>query len=521
MLKKCMFFILFSSACFADFAWSPPLDPPQVNTNIYGRVAVNDNMSIAVWQSNDGAQDTVAAILSNDGGSTWSGPITLSETGPGVNSRNPEVVMNVNNEIVVCWRKVDAAGNNIAQVNCSNDGGSTWTGPITLNLLPSMAQSVNVALSDLGVAVCVWHNNIPGPTWVVEASLTENIMSWPAPLPFPGNAISNPASNCTNADVCISSSGIGNYFALCGWSNTSTGFVETTVYNKALGLWLGIVPHGAPTGSYAHVAISNSNNMVFMWSDNSTGLNAINTSISSNGTVWLPIGIISNPAESVGLSSALSTINSSGQVIATWYRGPIMTQTIQVSYSTDNGNTWFSYFDVSNPNPITLYPKVALNDAGEAVCVFQSGFSSTVHTVTSLDGGANWLPQIDLSAVGGGSTAAVDIAPNGNTVAIWHDSTGLIQLAYSPFSPFSLTYNKATTKLLLQRDHTNELIWSPISEAVIYKIYEDRPFQNLIYSGRDNYFVHHGQKKGEEKKYYFTWIKSDGTESAAEEVIIP
>ena len=73
----------------------------------------------------------------------------------------------------------------------------------------------------------------------------------------------------------------------------------------------------------------------------------------------------------------------------------------------------------------------------------------------------------------------------------------------------------------MQSDHYNELIWSPISEAIAYKIYEGAPFQNLIYLGGNNYFVYHGLVKGETKKYYFTWIKSDGTESGAEEVIIP
>ena len=518
MLKKFILFSLFATACFADFVWSPPLDLPQSGTNAFGKVAVNDNMAIAVWASDDGSQHTVAATISNDGGTTWSGPITLSETTPGVNSSSPEVDINVNNEIVVCWKKDDGAGNIITQVIGSNNGGSSWAGPFDLNPTPPPApnaQLARIAINDNGVAFCVWYNDNHLGLWNIEATYTNNIMApWP---PGALSVISDGVNNCNNPEITISSN--ANYMTACSWTNNGLGQVETRVFDSSLGIWVPPAPVAQGASSYAStIAINNSNNMIVTWMEPSGGFNVIRASTSTDGVVWVPSpsNPLSDPTEHSFYPSV--ALNSSGNAIVTWNRGPVPTSSIYGATSSDNGNNWTPWFPVSNIGSLCIYPHVKLNDAGEAVCIYQSGFSSVVHASTSLDSGATWTPQIDLS-VPGGNTSVVDLAPNGNTVGIWHNG-GLIQIAYSPFSPFSLSYTKATTKLLLQRDNTVELIWSPVSEAVLYRIYEDYPFQNYIYSGKNNYFVVHGLEKGETKKYYFSWIKSDGTESAAEEVVI-
>ena len=138
-------------------------------------------------------------------------------------------------------------------------------------------------------------------------------------------------------------------------------------------------------------------------------------------TTWSPERNLSLPG-AAAFSPDIVSASDGNTLIAAWHRYDLLFTRIQVSRSTDGGQTWTTPRIISDNEAYNVELAVT-PDASRAVAVWLRSdlVNNRVEAATSTDGGLTWTAQPFLSAAGqSASRTQVRISNDGNRVmAIW------------------------------------------------------------------------------------------------------
>ncbi len=355
---------------------------------------------------------------------TWLPALDVSA--PGVDGIQPQVAVDAAGDATAVWEKVE----NLQQVveSAYRPAGGTWQPPITLSLDTPTEDSFvpQVAMNAAGDTVVVWaHYN--GGSEVVEASYRSAGGSWTAPtiVSPPGNEVPHPV-------VGIDARGD----AIVVWElHTAPANRIEASFRPAGGAWqppveLSDKTHNARIGQ---MSMNAAGDAAAVWSLDTGTTNVVEVAYRAAGGEWQKPVAVSGSANAETPSVAL---DAAGDVRAVW-RAESGANWLVESAFMPAGGTWQAPVELSHANPVEPVPRLAVNDAGEALVDWTASDGTNVRAEGSIgapDG--TWQPAQKLSAPGDDTDeqrAAID--PRGDAFSVWEGSNGgseIIEAATRP-----------------------------------------------------------------------------------------
>ena len=517
-----MFCVLVVQGRVHGETWTAPVDLSSVgNDATSAHVSINnEGQTVSVW-----VRGTKTEASTMTFGGAWSSPVALcsllNETGYA-----PSVKINALGEALAVWGGGFFEEPYAAVFSATHLFGKGWCQPIGV-CMGELQLDAQLAFNDSGEGVVVVDNHIAPSR--VEATKYSLGGRWDEPF-----VLSEGDSLACESRIAMASSGrVG-----MAWKQLDGAkwviYAELSSYN---GFWPSVWPMYGTALSDAEqsaqtpqVAMNccNWNQVVVVWSRSNGDNTIIQERCLSVGEMWDSSFDLS--AVDQDATDPQVAINFSGQIVYVWTRSNGANTIIQAStaiYGTDPSGV----VDLSAAEEDATDPKVALNDAGQAVVVWSrsNGTNKIVQAVT-LNFGESWSSPVDLSAVGQNAVAPhVDINAKGEVVSTWSRSNGtnkIIQATTTsviPLPPVNLsgvqvglgTMNTVTS-------YYNRIKWesSPTENVVQYNIYHNGGFLVTVPNGI-NYFEEQNQAQGVPVTYTITAVTGGGAESPTATIVVP
>ena len=228
--------------------------------------------------------------------------------------------------------------------------------------------------------------------------------------------------NASNPEVALSEAGI----AVAVWSHQI--LPDSTVQGAvrpAGGPWGAAQDLSEPSTSNgnAQVVLDSAGNALAVW-ERWNGVNQIVQSASRpTGGAWQAPNDLS--ADGQDANRPQLALDGAGNALAVWERFN-GTHVIAQWASRPAGSVWQAALNLSAPGQDAFDPKVALNEAGNALAVWQRwNGASDVAQGTARPAGGIWQSPQDLSATGQNAFGAqVGLSDAGNGLAVWVRSNG-------------------------------------------------------------------------------------------------
>ena len=171
-----------SSSIDGGVNWSPPVTVSDTGGGEYRPQVVTDGTTITIaWRGYDGMYDVIQTSSSINGGTTWSLPVNLSDTGE--DADDPQVVTD-GTTITTTWQRSDGSNDRI-QASSSINGGTTWSTPVTLSGVGQDALDPQVATD--GTTITTTWNIYDGSNDRIQASSSINDgTTWSTPVTLSG-----------------------------------------------------------------------------------------------------------------------------------------------------------------------------------------------------------------------------------------------------------------------------------------------------------------------------------------------
>jgi putative cell wall-binding protein len=161
--------------------WRSPVPISRDGQNAFSpQLLTAGSSTTVVWSRYDGAYYRVQASSSADGGVTWSEPVTLSN--PGRHASYPRLVSD-GSRIAVVWSANNGTptGNNWVEAASSSDGGTTWTRPVTLSDTSNQT-SYGVAVATAGTRMMAVWTATDFSYRVMGAYSVDGGITWSSPI---------------------------------------------------------------------------------------------------------------------------------------------------------------------------------------------------------------------------------------------------------------------------------------------------------------------------------------------------
>jgi hypothetical protein len=208
---------------------------------------------LAVWHSNNGAEETVAgtynilASRSTNNGATWTAPVALNATDSGSNF-DPQVTTDAGGNWIAVWRSVYGFGSFKIYVSRSVNNGLTWTAPVPLH-----DRSTNfdpqVTTDRFGNWVAVWRSfdsmsGLIGHDWdILMRRSMDNGATWTAPVALNTNAAIDSGEDVAPS---VATDRVGNWVAVWQSRQAATGGGALTDYDIHFSRWTSVDPNRSP-----------------------------------------------------------------------------------------------------------------------------------------------------------------------------------------------------------------------------------------------------------------------------------
>ncbi|MFT3866295.1 MAG: PKD domain-containing protein [Solirubrobacterales bacterium] len=211
---------------------------------------------------------------------------------------------------------------------------------------------------------------------------------------------------------------------LLRWALAAT-IVALAVPGSALAAPTWLTPTTLSAGSAAEpgVAVDPAGDSIAVWERESVDGEVVQAASRAAGGGWgSPVDL------SVGGENAYRpqvAVDQTGEAVAVWYRYD-GTNWIAQAASRTAGGDWGAPVDLSATGEDALESQVAIDQAGEAVAVWErfDGSNEIIEAATRTAAGV-WLAPLNLSAGGENAHAPqVAVDPGGDAVAVWHRSDG-------------------------------------------------------------------------------------------------
>ena len=344
---------------------------------------------------------------------------TVTDLVPGGYDEGIEIAMNDLGKVVVVWENDET---DQVQAVYSTDRGQTWSTARTISVESGFVPQV--AINNSNQAVIVFENTT---TATIQASYSQDGgATWSTPESI-STAVAGQTMN--GQQVALNASGQ----AVAVWDRLISGSYKIQASYSADGgaTWTSEVDVST-AGQSSHtpeVALNASGRQLVIWNNATAKDLEVSFSI-NNGTTWsTPEGLL------VGKFSGYHVgLNASGQALVVWKNTSV--PRIESRFSADGGATWpGTQVSISAAGEVATAPETALNDAGQAIAVWQNTTSSRVQAASSTDGGATWATPIIFSATGGNAKEP-DVALNaaGQATAVWGRNNGSNYIGQANYS---------------------------------------------------------------------------------------
>jgi len=288
--------------------------------------------------------------------------------------------------------------------------------------LTGQNRSPQVAMNAAGDAVAVWIRE--GRTDRVQAAYRRGGGSFSAPVTV--YAGSKDRAYCPDSLVAIDAAG----HAVAVWACAGkSGWLVRAATRAPGGSWSAAVTLSARNAFSPHVAINESGDVIVVW-EHSDGVNGIvQAAMRPSGGSWsAPIDLSADGASSYDPRAA---IDRAGGAIVVWSRGDDVKRSGRVVQAATHapGGVWSTPVDLSTHGRDAGSASVASNEAGDAVVAWSAGDDAQRIVQAALGrASAAFSAPTDVSAPGQKAdhpSVAIDQA--GNAIAVWQQTSDAYQ----------------------------------------------------------------------------------------------
>lgn len=475
-------------------AWQPPLviSDPEIGLdgNCSNVLKVNpEGNAIAVWLGG-GFDEFIPVICSayyDRASNIWFPSEVISGFAINVDGPrdlflgDPDIAMNSSGYAVAVWEGFynEDNYNDIVYANTRSPSGN-WN-PIVTPLSDTNAPNldddqISVTLNEAGTALAAWRHTdtstfiskvafsfLPfGGSWSPIVYSSTNINDTDENKPYP---VINPSGN-----------------AVITWVDrpSPTGTVEVAIYNAGLNTFTYTTLDTGPfsrIGNQPRCGMDANGNAIAVWS--------ISKQVKAayfNGTSWESPIIIETSVSNI--ASALVVMDLAGNATATWSSDG----TVKASSRLPSG-AWTAPVSLSLPGEVgdtgtyLSVEQLAVNTTGDVIAIWQKGpFSPSSELLSNYKPfGRDWGPEMIVNNVSDtieGGIFNIGLADCGFAVALWQNANagipgGLIYAAVN--DNLILTPDPAVAKCCLKtaisKICVNVLTWTPDSCVIAYNIY--------------------------------------------------
>ena len=470
-----------ASPAAAAPAWLTPTDLSAPGRDASEPVVAMDETgeTVAVWQrQSEGGVGEVVQGATRSPGAAFSAPFEISAA-----AGEPTVAMTPSGEAVALWRHFQIEGEEglyAIQASYRRPGGS-FSAPLDVAVTPSTAipHDIHVAIDAAGDTAVVWTQREES-TQVIEASLrpagggfTTPATISPTPL-LSGHSALDPRVaidaagdvtaiwryfDGTNSVIQVANRPPGGSFSApspltADGEDAFSPSVAMDAAGEATAVWVRsneeatenvIEAAGAPSGgsfSSSPVELSDSSHRAFepelavdptgtavaVWTYENGSNDVIQASTAGSGNSFsIPVEL-SEPAQNA--SNPELAINSEAAVAVVWQRSDGSNEIAQASTGSPGGS-FSSPVNLSAPGQDALFPRVAIDGAGDATTVWKrSNGTSEVVQAAGYDADAPQLHDLSIPSSGMAgepvsfSVSPFDVWPISSTTFSFGDGAG-------------------------------------------------------------------------------------------------
>ncbi len=349
---------------------------------------------------------------------SWLPPVDLSA--PGADTDAPRIAVDQVGNAVAVWSRFDGTVYRVQAA--SKPVGGAWGAPVDLSAAGEDAGEPNVAIDPAGNAVAVWSRS-NGANTIIQAASKPAGGAWGTP-----DDLSLPGEDADEPDVALDQA--GNAVAVWQRYNGSEYIVQTAS-KPAGGTW-GAVIHLSTAGEDAfgaEVAVNAAGDAVAAWQRYNGSEYIAQAVTMPAGAEWGSLIDLSVVGADAYVSGA--AVDPAGNMVVLWWRSNGTHQVIQAA-SKPAGGAWLAPTTLSAAGQTAHAPDVAVDQAGNAIAVWQrenDGTNFTIQSASKPVGALSWGTPVDLSVAGqdaGGASVAV--TPAGDAVAVWSRVDGASEI---------------------------------------------------------------------------------------------
>ncbi|WP_287416355.1 hypothetical protein [Oceanithermus sp.] len=392
------------------------------------KVALNDaGEAVVVWDVFYSSASPGIYKAERQNGS-WTGSSPLG-SGAYVVERTLRLALNNAGEAVVVWYQSDGSGN--LQIYEAERRNGSWAGPSSFSLADpptpgtGIPQYLDVAINDSGDAVVVWGQDLQ----IFGAERQGADGGWTAPA-----SLNPPGTDGFDPKVALNNAGD----AVVVWTHVdgTSWQIYKAERQGADGSWSDPSPlsDANATATYAKVALNDAGDAVVIWVQYD-GSNKQIYAAERQGGAWTPpvrLSLAGTDALTDGSRYySQVALNDAGDAVVVWTQND--GSNYQIYKAERQGGAWTTPRDLADHLSLAgtdaQLPRVALNDAGDAVVVWQQRDGSNGQIYKAERRGGAWTTPRDLAdhlSLAGTEAQQPQVALNdaGDAVVVWYQSDG-------------------------------------------------------------------------------------------------
>jgi hypothetical protein len=406
-----------AAASGTPLSWSAPVDLSEGGVSTYGTVVAVDPAgdAAAAWMLYTGSNYAVQ-VSTRPAAGTWAPAVTLSPLG--VSASEPSIAIDAQGDTVVAWQQY--VGKDLIEVSTHGAGATSWSGTTTVSNPLRESAEAQVAIDPQGEAVVAWVGQNAAGDEIVQASAEQGFGGeWGAPI-----SLSAAGADAESASLGMDAAGE----AIAVWKRpNATNHLIQESQRPAGGSWSAPVDI-SPAGQNAlqpRLAVDAKGDAAVIW-DHYTGVNVTQVTTRLAGGSWSVPHDLTPGGENT--FDARIALDAQGDATALWAAEATNEYVLRASGETAGTGIWSAPVDLAPASLVQPEPSVAVDPAGDAAVIWQTGeggTSTAVEAATRKGTGGAWSAPVALSAPADeASQPQLAVEPTGAATAIWHNFHG-------------------------------------------------------------------------------------------------
>jgi hypothetical protein len=237
-------------------------------------------------------------------------------------------------------------------------------------------------------------------------------------------------------------------------------------------------------GSFAaDAAVGPDGKIYVVWTDNTSGSNALYLASSSDAVNWAGGPLLINGSPVAGSAPALA-VDPGGTLHVVWQNRDIETGKLEVFYTRGSGTTWSLAENLSSSSSVnSAFPNVVADAGGIAYVTWEEGLSGGSEVYFTSGRPGNWTVPQSVSGAGPSVLPSLDRDALGGLHVAWSRGSPATAIQYSEWlttgvgwsTPVTVTTHTAglgDVRLLAGTGGTIYVNWAQASSETNWDIYD-------------------------------------------------